>query len=143
MIRRAVATDKAAVLRMARDFHSASETSLPFSAAMASMLFDASLTDADRLCLVLDANGVRGTLVAQAGPHHFSPVKVATEIIWWVDPDARGIEALRMLRAYEDWARERGCAFAAMVGLGADPVVGRTYEIRGYAPAERHFLKAL
>jgi hypothetical protein len=143
MIRRAEPGDKAAVLRMARDFHAASGTALPYSAATASMLFDACLAGGDRLCLVLDVDGAHGTLVAQAGPHHFSPVRIATEIIWWVDPDYRGIDAMRFLPAYEAWARERGCQFASMVGLGSDPAVGRLYELRRYVPAERHYLKTL
>src|SRR5262245_30350695 len=103
MIRRALPCDKMAILRMARDFHAASGTALPFSAPMASMVFDACLEDADRLCLVLDSNGPKGVLAAQAGQHHFSPVRVATEIMWWVDPGARG-KSLGMLREYEAWA---------------------------------------
>ncbi|MBZ9922143.1 GNAT family N-acetyltransferase, partial [Mesorhizobium sp. BR1-1-7] len=139
-VRRATGADQTRALEMARDFHKASETELPFSAAMAAGVFNASLSSYDRICLVLDVDGTaRGILVAHAGMHGFSPVKIATEIVWWIDPDARGRGAIKMLAAYEDWARACGCKFASMVGLGSDPAVSRLYESRNFKAAERHF----
>ncbi|WP_149343232.1 GNAT family N-acetyltransferase [Neorhizobium sp. P12A] len=132
------------VLTMAKAFHAASGLPFQFSAPHADALFRSSLTDPDRACLVYDVSGIaRGVLAAQAGAHQFAAIKVASEIMWWIDPNNRGSVALKMLAAYEDWARDRGCAFAAMVGLGSDPAVGALYERRGYQPAERHFMKSL
>jgi GNAT superfamily N-acetyltransferase len=143
MIRRATPADKSRVLVLARNFHQASGLPIPFSAPFASLLFDACLSDQDRLCLVLDIDGVQGVLAAQAGLLPLAPVKAATELIWWIEPAHRGRSALAMLDAYETWARERGCVFANMVGLGSDPLPARLYERRGYIAAERHFMKPL
>src|ERR1700710_2847381 len=105
MIRRAVESDKMRVLQMAKSFHAASGVPFPFSAPMADLLFRASLVDADRVCLVYVPDGVaRGVLAAQAANHQFAPVRLATEIMWWVDPDYRGTSAMEMLAAYEEWA---------------------------------------
>ncbi|MBZ9653553.1 GNAT family N-acetyltransferase [Phyllobacterium lublinensis] len=94
--------------------------------------------------MVLDSEGgVQGLLAAQAGPLPLAPVKAATELIWWIEPHARGRAALAMLDAYEAWARDRGCVFANMVGLGSDPLPARLYESRGYIAAERHYSKTL
>ena len=142
-VRRAVASDRSRCLQLARNFHIASGLQIPFSPAYASLLFDACLCEPDRLCLVLDDNGVQGVLAAQAGSLPIAPVKAATELIWWIEPNARGRAAIEMLDAYENWARERGCVFANMVGLGSDPLPARLYERRGYIAAERHFMKTL
>ncbi len=144
MIRNAVASDKAAVLRMARSFHSAAELPFAFSAATTSMLFDACLQDEDRLCLIYERDGAAvGMLAAYAACHMLAPVKIANEIVWWVEPQHRGRSAVAMLQAYERWARQRGCALIHMVGLGADPVTAKLYERQGYLAAERHFMKPL
>jgi GNAT superfamily N-acetyltransferase len=144
MIRRAELSDRMRVLSMAKAFHAASGVPFPFSPAMADGLFRASLADEDRLCLVYAPDDIaRGVLTAQASVHPFAPVKVASEIIWWVDPAFRGQAVVGMLSAYEAWAVERGCSLAGMVGLGSEPLTTRLYLRRGYEPAETHFIKAL
>ncbi|TKT78431.1 GNAT family N-acetyltransferase [Aquamicrobium sp. LC103] len=143
MIRPATSADKLPVLRMARDFHAASGMPFRFYPAFAEAIFKACLEDDDRLCLVLDLGGARGVLAAQAAPHSFGPVKVATETMWWIDPAHRGRWAGKMLAPYEAWAHERGCAFINMVGLGSDPLPATLYQRRGYVAAETHFIKPL
>jgi hypothetical protein len=144
MIRRAIEADKMRVLTMCRAFHAASGVPFPFSAAMADALFRMALIEPDRLCLVFEQGGVaRGVLAAQAGTHHLAPVKVASEIVWWIDPAWRGRAALKMLAAYEAWAAERGCAYVSMVGLGRYPAPAELYARRGYEPVELHFLRSL
>lgn len=144
MIRQAISSDKAAVLMMARSFHSAAELPFAFSAATASILFDACLCDDDRLCLIYERDGAPvGMLAAYAANHMLAPVKIASEIAWWIEPQHRGRSAVAMLTAYEQWARQRGCALIHMVGLGADPVTAKLYERQGYLAAERHFMKPL
>lgn len=144
MIRKAMSADKARVLVMAKAFHAASCVPFPFSAAAASVLFDAALYDSNRLCLIYECGGIaRGVLAAVAAPHHLAPVKIASEIIWWIDPDWRGRSATRMIAAYEQWAAECGCQYVSMVGLGADPEVSKLYERRGYHAVERHFVMPL
>ncbi|NTG48963.1 GNAT family N-acetyltransferase [Agrobacterium rhizogenes] len=144
MIRHAVEADKMRVLTMCKAFHAASGIALPFSAAMADSLFRASLADDDRLCLIFEEEGVaRGVLAAVASPHHLAPVQMASELVWWIDPAWRGRSALKMLSAYEAWARERRCAYISMVGLGRYPAPAELYERQGYEPVEVHFLKSL
>ncbi|NGN45187.1 GNAT family N-acetyltransferase [Mesorhizobium sp. CGMCC 1.15528] len=144
MIRHAVAGDKMRALMMARSFHAAAGMPFAFQAAHASLVFDTCLTDVDRVCIIYDVDcTAQGVLAAQAGAHPFGPFKVATEIMWWIEPAHRGRAALRMIGAYEDWARAQGCAFANLVGLGSEPVTTNLYERCGYAAAERHFMKPL
>lgn len=144
MIRPAVFGDRMRVLTMARAFHAASGVLFPFSAPMADNVFRSSLDAPDRLCLVLDVEGVaHGVLAAEAQPHRLSPVKMAFEIMFWIDPAHRGRDARKMIAAYEQWARQNDCAFIHMVGLGGDPLTTRLYERSGYLAVERHFMKPL
>lgn len=153
MVRAAVDADRMRVIRLLKDsregagFDAATGVTgftFPFVAAYAERLFLAHRAEANALCLVHDVDGVaQGVLMAVASEHPFGPVWLARETVWWIDPAHRGTAAVRMLDAYEDWARGRGCAFAGMAGMGEDPDVGRLYRRRGYRVAETHFLKAL
>ena len=143
MIRQATMADKFRVLLLAKNFHEASGLPIPFNPAYASILFDQFIDDPERLCLVLDRNGVQGVLAAQSGILPIAPVKAATEVIWWIEPDYRGRDAIHMLVAYEAWATDQGCSFVNMVGLGSDPLTAKFYERRGYIAAERHFMKPI
>ncbi len=144
MIRSAVVADKMRILGMAKAFHKASEVPFPFSAPMAERLFLASVDDPDSFCLVYEADQeAHGILVAQARTHGFAPVRMAFELIFWIDPQFRGSAARSMLDAYETWAREQDCSFINMVGLGGDPLASRLYERHGYQAVERHFMKPL
>lgn len=116
----------------------------PFDPVCAERLFLAHIGTVDRYCGIMDVGGTaQGILLASAYEHPFGPVKVAKETLWWIDPEHRGRESIAMLSAYEAWAKERGCAFAGMAGMGCNPDVGRLYLRRGYMAAEMSFLKAL
>ncbi|MHC5307499.1 GNAT family N-acetyltransferase [Bartonella sp. LJL80] len=144
MIRKAVSSDLQDVLRLCREFHTASGVPFPFSETMAKAIFQACLTNTDLVCLLMEnETGVQGILAAQCGLHRFSPVKIAEEIIWWVSSEHRGMSSIKMLERYEEWAKAKGCAFASMIGLGDDPITTALYRRKGYQAQEKHFLKRL
>lgn len=145
MIRRATKSDKGDVVRMARDFHAASGLPVPFSAPMASVLFDSCISTPDRVCFVLDVNGrARGALAAHCGTHVFLPVLVSSEIMFWIDPEHRGGSgARRLMDAYEEWSRNLGCSICNMIGLDAEPGVSTLYNRCGYERVETHYMKNL
>lgn len=131
------------MVRMGRDFLRASGLPLPFDAAWADASLVGHMAQPDRLALVLELAGrARGMLCAAQVQSPLAPVRVASELVFWIDPDARGRWALAMIRAYEAWAREQGCAVASLATVGnrgADALYRRC----GFAPAERHFSKGL
>lgn len=94
------------------------------------------------LALVLDLGaGPVGMLLAHAGPSPFRAALWADEVVFWIDPPARGLWAGRFLGAYEAWAAALG---ARVTGLSAlDARTGRLFERRGYRPAERKFLRVI
>lgn len=154
MILHAEEDDRFAVLRLMRDSamaaglddgRGAAGFRVPFDAAWAERLVLGHIRDPEQLCLLHVHDGeAAGLLMARSYMHPFGPVRIASETLWWLDPAARGGRAAyAMLGAYERWAAERGCAYAGMAGMGADPAVGPLYLRRGYRLAETHYLKAL
>ncbi len=139
VVRKALPADKARVLTMAKRFHEQSAVHFPFSAAHASLLFDQSLTDPDRLCLVIEDDGVHGALSAQTVDYHLAGIRVATETFWWVSP--RHWRSMpELLSEYEDWATFRG---ASVVGMGmiGGRCASNIFVRHGYARAEQMYSK--
>ena len=152
MIRLAVETDKVAVIRLLEASHKAagfdgagaSVFSFRFEPAFAERLFMLHRQLPACVCFVLDVEGIaRGVLMAAATEHPFGQVWVARETVWFIETAYRGLSAVKMLDAYEVWARERGCEYIGMAGMGDDPAVGTLYRRRGYSVAETHYLKAI
>ena len=143
-LRQADAADLSALLRMAARFADEAGHGLPFDAAHATASFARAMMSDDALVMVLDVAGhPRGMLAAVVTDSALAPVRVASELAWWIDPGARSLEAANaMLDGYEAWARARGCAVCGMALLG-DQRGGAVYARRGYAPAEPHRRKVL
>lgn len=138
-MRTAVASDRVAVIRLLKDSHADAGFTFPFSAPHADALFRLHL---ERGLVLVVGEPARGVLMATTFEHPFGAGKWAKETVWYIAPEARGRSALKMLDAYEAWAREQGCSTIGMASLATNDVSG-IYARRGYAPAETHFLKAL
>ena len=138
-VRRADEADRLRVIALLRDSHASAGFSFPFSAPHADALFRAHM---ERGLILVCGRPAQGLLMAATFDHPFGAGKWAKETVWYVAPEARGRSALRMLDAYEAWARGQGCVTVGMASLATNDV-SRIYERRGYAPAETHFLKSL
>lgn len=77
----------------------------------------------------------------------FSHHLVASEVVWWIDPDHRrkSKAALELLGAFEYWARINKASYVQMQclsGLNEDGV-GRIYKRLGYNQNEIAYVKEL
>ena len=83
-----------------------------------------------------------GALVGMIGlvryVHHLSGVVTAGEVMWWMDPAARGGGVALLTRA-ERWAAETGARQLQMIAPAANARVGRLYERRGYRAVETSY----
>ena len=86
-----------------------------------------------------------GMLACALSPMWFAPqVIVAHELAWWVDEEARGSSAaVRLIRAFHDWAHANGANVLAMSQLIAEngEQVGRMLRKLGYEPSEMTYVK--
>lgn len=98
------------------------------------------LTNPEGLLLVLEDRGgaVAGMFGALLAPHYFSGDMMATEVVWWVEPDARGAGKL-LLAAAEQHAQAHGAIALQMIA--PDPRVGTLYERAGYRFVESAYQK--
>jgi GNAT superfamily N-acetyltransferase len=84
---------------------------------------------------------VVGMIGLVAFRHHLSGVPMVGEVMWWVDPAARGV-GLGLLRHAERWARAQG-ATEMQVAAPTGTTVGRLYEHRGYRAVETQYQRTL
>ena len=84
-----------------------------------------------------------GMLGAVMSEYPITKEKHADEIAWWVEPEHRDSRAAyRMLRSFEEWARQNGANVVKMVAPeGSD--VGNFYRRLGYTAVECVFAKRL
>lgn len=140
-VRKATTADKTACIRLLRESHEAAGFTFAFSAVHASALFDLHHAS-PQACIMVIGDRPCGLLMASWFEHPFGAGRYAKETVWYVTPDARGRGALRMLDAYEAWAREQRCTAVGMASLATNDV-SKIYQRRGYEPAETHFIKPL
>ena len=74
--------------------------------------------------------------------HYFNREVVAQELFWWVSPKARGGAGIKLLQAFEDWARENKADKVLMISLDVNDVSG-IYLKRGYTALEQTYQRFL
>lgn len=147
-IRHATEADVDSIVKMARQF-------IAFAPHASIAEFDdGDLVAATRACmdnglvLVAEQEGaVVGMLFGVLTGVWFAPKTAwAVELAWWVDPAARGGTAgIRLVTAFQDWAREQGAKLVAMssLHLDHDTRVSSVLERMGFSPSEHTYIKRL
>lgn len=108
---------------------------LPVNAAQITALMQDLVSGSASSILVLERDGALiGMIGLYAFRHPISGEAVASEVFWWVEPEARG-GGLRLLTAAEAWAAAQGAVLLQMIA--PTPAVERIYTRRGYVPVER------
>lgn len=133
------------VVEMLRAFHAEAEkeAQAPFSEEAVWLTCRGMLdSEAAFLGLLEAAEGPVGVLGGLCHRLWYSTARAAQEVFWYVEPRHRG-QGVRLLRAFEAWARERGVGHPAMIGLANERSEGmdRLYRRLGYEPVERLYRK--
>jgi len=140
-VRFATAEDRDRVVTLLRESHEAAGFTFPFQSAYADQIFQQHLAS-EKACVIVAGKPAQGVLMAVAFEHPFGAGRIAKETVWFVMPEARGRGAIKMLDAYETWARSVGCVSVGMASLATNDV-SSLYERRGYSAVETHFMKPL
>lgn len=119
---------------------------LPLNPEALAALADRLLSGGDDVTLlVADVDDAPvGMLGLMAYTHPMSGERVTSEAVWWVDPAVRGgTLGVRLLRAGEQWARDRGAVALQMIQPVEADRVGALYAALGYAPVETTWMRRL
>lgn len=105
-----------------------SEMAAPFDGTAISDMLASLMASSHGAVLIGDAGVIGGALL----PAYCAPSWViAVEMFWWAESGG-----LRLLRAFEDWAREAGASEVRMTSLAAQPRAAEILSRRGYKAAE-------
>lgn len=134
------------ILRMIKEFHSESPyRGMAFNEEkVIQILRDIQKNPTDGLVLLSQNNDA--LLIATVFSPIFSGERMATELVFWVDPQARGTSLSReLLGAYQYWAEKVGCTLIQMGALETEQlkVIDRYYKRNGFSPFEHVYLKEI
>lgn len=106
-----------------------------------------SMIDVGKVFVAVEEEQIVGVMVGMLTHPWLSPSTiVATEMAWWVNENHRGGRtAFRLLKAFEDWAKENRAAVVAMSDLvikGEAPL-GTMLQRLGYTTVERSHVKRI
>lgn len=143
MIRDATKDDVAAMVALLLEFHGALAPGFaPDEEHLGKTVFGL-VWSFNGFARVIDDGRLVGLLIGQAAQSPWGRFRVATELAWWVTPDARPCrEAVALIRQFEAWARGQGCRYCAL-SSGGDANVERLYARLGYGRPEPTFSKEL
>jgi GNAT superfamily N-acetyltransferase len=96
---------------------------------------------------VAEENGeILGAIAAIKGRDNHTGVWFAVETFWFVNPliRSKGV-GTALLEAFEQWAKEQGCQFTAMIHMvdSQPDILKSFYEKKGYKLTELHYIKPL
>lgn len=146
MIRLATVGDLGTLETCAREFYASSRFLKKFDQTLFQAVWTHFLeTGAGVIFLLETPEGeVAGALGGVVFPDLYSGELVATEFFWFVREGKRG-SGLLLYRAFEEWAREKGCAEVRMVHLldSMPEKLNRVYRHLEFTPTEVHYAKEL
>ena len=150
MLRMATPEDTERVLELSMNFFEAAK--LPYgevNEAKARNVIEhcrSPLEPTSVLILWEEQGKVQGLLAGQLTETLLNTDKVATELIWWVEPEYRKGEAGKaLLGAFEYWAEWNNCRYVQMIGLQNEysKTLDRYYRKEGFHIAETTYIKEL
>lgn len=142
MLRIATPEDLPLVSRMAQSFIENSPYRAHFDMGLVDGVLNKLISPEDPRDGIVLLYGDVGMLAGMTSPFIYGPHYMATELGWWVEPDARNTGAGKeLIKAFEEWARRVGCTLITMISL--DDTVSKYYEKNGYQLTEHAYMKEL
>lgn len=87
---------------------------------------------------------LKGAIAGVVYENVFDGGLCASELFWYVWPGAQKGTGTRLLEAYEEWARFKGCTRVTMAYMLHNPGgLDTFFEKNGYHPFEKHYVKVI
>lgn len=147
MIRPAVPSDAAEIARNGAKFFAQAGWSdvMEYNEADCAASLESMIGAGHFICLV-SGNPINGMVAGLYGPAYFNASQiVGEELFWWVDDAAPQMTGIRLLKALEREAKDRGVhAFTmkSLARLGGERMT-KLYQRCGYRPSESAFIRKL
>lgn len=146
MIRKLVYEDKEQYIEIMRQFidERMTEFGIKFDEEQASNQFDLFFKLPEVLVLVLENEGkLVGAVAGVIGPMLFCKGVMIQEMVWYIKPENRGLSSgVKLLRAFEEEAKYKGCTSIIMVGMAED-ASNNFYVKDGYQLLQNNYYKEL
>lgn len=144
MIRRVELKEVKSVIEMAKRFEN--ETAfVPVDIDHATKMYSGLIGSGKGVMIALFKDDkVVGAIGGICGPDLHYPRTVGIETFWFVIPECRG-DGVRLLNFFEQWAKEKGCDYTALVHLADShpESLKKLYERRGYDLVENHYMRRI
>jgi len=145
-VRHATADDVNAIMALSREFIMFAPHASIADVSAEELEQQIRLCIDNALVLVAEHEGqVIGMLFGILTGLWFAPsTLMAAELAWWVTPTARnGTAGIRLLTAFQDWAREKGAKVVTMssLDLDFDTRVSSVLERMGFKASEHTYIK--
>lgn len=139
MIREATDADLDALVQMGGEFHDSTPYALELAdnPAQYRAIGAGLIASPSGVLLLCERDGQSvGMLGGAIFDHPLSGERTAGEMFWYAVPAHRGATGVRLLRAFEAWARARGAVYLQMVQPAWADRVGELYASMGYQKIE-------
>lgn len=148
LIRPATREDVPAIVDMAERFYGLSDYDriAPLAKESAAGLALVTMEQGVMLVVEREDGSLAGMACLHIEPFLFNVgTTIAQELVWWIEPEARGgTAAARLLKAAEDACRARGATVIRMATLPSSPEAAtRMLDRFGFRPSESYFVKEL
>lgn len=126
------------ILPLAREFHAEAGVGGEFC----ENAFLGTLANNRHAAIGLFNNELVGVLLGIISPHWMTKEVFATELMWYVVPQWRGVFlATEMVTLFVDWAKAEKATCVCVSHLANNPSPSRLYKRLGFAEADTQFLK--
>lgn len=143
-IREAIAGDVPALVEAGSRFHASTVYSslIPYSPDSVEQMGLQLVAGPDSTIWVCEIDSqLVGMLGLAIFDHPITGIRTAGELFWWVDPLHRGSLGVRLLRAAERWATNKGAKILNMIAPTQE--VERLYSVLRYTKVEVNYQKVL
>lgn len=147
MIRIATHSDIDSIIPLLTCFVNGTGYPVPFDEDSARNSLESYIDCDNKVVIVCDTPPIVGVILGFVSPLAFNEhIKVAQEIGWYINPDARSNECgSQLLRSFEEWASQHNAVLVHMVTIVGPhrKRLSRFYKKSGYRPLEYAFIKEL
>ena len=144
MINKATVDEILAVITMAKNFEDHTDFVLVDVEYATKFYVNLIGKDGGVIFVIKKDGKIVGGIGGLIGPDLHYPRMIAVETFWFVLPEYRG-EGMKLLDAFEQWAKENKCDCVAMIHLADShpKALEKIYKRKGYQLIENHYLKVL